>query len=830
MTATPAVPVPFPVAWAVLGKEPGSYDDYAITAGGAGLSGRQLPAVFAELSSLGEPPADQAGPRALPWIVFTAVRAGDRDHVGLSVQDWTSQNDGMGRPITACTFYYLPYREASDLGVSYREILAAVRDEPLPEAGSALHATLTRTDRRGQAATVAELGFERVARAAALLLEGPVTVTRAEHLTVEQRLAFMDAVAALLPQGWRTRFSAATWHEGADTRIGLAFAHQCRPGSFELDWQAPGAPPPTAPAAEGYLAWLKELVEVRRWAPSKLLAGLAARDASMFDDEPGAAVAILQDLDWPGTVWRSVRDGTAERDELVRLFTLERHRELDAPDRVSDVFDALVAAAEPDDLPLVAKHWRACRGREETLVRNARRRVWRERPEPGLDAYAETAERLGSADTFLAALLAEPRPPHEAPGGEATLAALLRERRPPAAGPVPAALGGHPALLAELLLAVTADPAADRRAWLAAVSGPAPPVLLDAFRAMWERPARPPGSFAELVALGRGCLPAVLNAATRRRVLGAALASFGGWLMTAADAPDDPAWTALLAGLDPATSADKGTVDGLLVWLGGEPRHFAGCARSPTYFEAFHAVRSEPAGRAGLPRLHRALLGYLGRYEWVTAHAAGAVSLVGDLDTDPAIARTVLLARSVEPALDRVAAYARWRRRILTVHPELHEGEALLLVRNIRPDAPPEVVGELCAEALARGMPVGRIRDQLIATGWRFSGELLVTLVDHVAGHLMRLRHPDPTRMSLALGRSLLKRCPPQQAAEIRRYAFRYAARDARYRLDMIRFLTEDPDKAGKLRLDDADRRDLHDLAEFADHLAHLGHPFWKRL
>ncbi|RKS79641.1 hypothetical protein BZB76_1116 [Actinomadura pelletieri DSM 43383] len=821
-----------PVAWAVRGKESGSYADYGITAGGRGLSARQLPAVFDELSSLGEPPVERAGPRALPWIVFTAVRAGDRDHVGLAVQEWTDQSDAMGRPITTCTFYYLPYRDAGDLGVSYRELLAAVQDEPLPQDGSALNAPLTGTDPRYLADTIADQGFARVAGAAALLLEGPVTVTRAEHLTVEERLAFMDAVAALLPQGWRTRFSAATWHEGTDLRIGLVFGQVCRPGSFELDWQAPGAPRAST-AAAAYHTWLYELVETRGWPGARLVAALAAQRGSMFHAGPGAAVEIVADLDWPGTVWRAVLDGTAQRADLVRLFTGGRHRELDDPGKVARVFGALVDVAEPDDLPLVAKLWHECGGEDGTLLRNARRRLWRERPQPDLGAYVETADRLGFADGFVAGLLAEPHPPGERPGGEATLAALLRERRPPGPGRTAEALARNGSVLAELLLAVTPDPIAERRAWLQTVVLDAPPVLLDAFDGLWSRPSRVPDTWPELVQNGRRCVPAVLHAAAKTpQALGDALAAFGRWLMTDADPAHAPFWAEALARLDASTSAEKGTIDGLLAWLGDNPRHFADCTRSPNYFEAFHAVCADPAGQRHRPRLVEALAAFVSRYEWIPAgHTAAIVKLVDRFAADREVGSALLFARSVEPTLVHVNAYGAWRRRYLDARQELRKVESLLLIRNVRPDAPPDVVGELCAEALHEGHPFDWVRDEILEAGWRFTPDQFVSLLDTVTDTLTRLgRGRDEAEDSaLKLGRLLMLRRPQEETAQIRRYTVRYAVLEIRYRLNMIRYLGGDPERKGKLLLDGAVRKELDRLGTLAGRVAKSGAAPWRK-
>ncbi|MFD0683744.1 hypothetical protein [Actinomadura fibrosa] len=826
-----------PVAWAVLGKDKGSYDDYSITSGGGGLSGKQLPVVFAELSSLGEPSAAEAGPGALPWIVFTAVRAGGRDYIGLGVQHWTPDCDAMGRPIMACAFYYVPYEEARNRRVSYRELLSAVQGAPLPDDGSALRAGLAGTAPERLAETIGLLGFDRVAAAAALLLERPVTVTRAEHLTTDQRLSFMDAVAALLPHGWRTRFSAATWNEAAEVRIGLAFGASCRPGSLELDWQDPGAPPPAAaPRAAAYLAWLHELVGPRAWTHARLVAALARRGAPMFDDEPETAVAILRDLDWPETVHRAVQAGTAAHGDIVALFAGRRHREYADSATTMRMFDALVDAADPDELPLVAELWHECGGGQAALVRNARRRLWREPPGTDLDAYARTADRIGLTDAFLAGLITAPDPPYESTGGEAVLAALLKKHRPPATGLVPKALGAHTSVLAELLLALTPALPSNRQAWLAAVEPYAPETLLGAFRALWDGRPPAPAAFDELARSGDLCVPAVLRTAARCRILGPTLEAFGDWLMAGvggtASGQGTSGWTALLTGLECATPAEKGTIDGLLIWLGDEPRHLAESGSESTYFAAFHTVCSAPAGLDGRPRMYGALRAFLARYAWVADQAPAVVHLVRNtLDGDPAIARTVLLGRSVAPRLDGIAAFNEWREGILTVHPTLREEEPLLLVRNVRPDAPPEVVGEVCAEALHRGLQPAQVCDEVIAAGWRLSGDRLIPMLDQVASTLMRSgRSRDAaTSAALELGRGLLLRCSPELAREIRQHAVWYALRETHYRLETVRALTEIPGRRRRHPIERGARRELRRLARAGGRLARPGLPLRRR-
>ena len=81
----------------------------------------------------------------------------------------------------------------------------------LDDDGDPVPLTLPSLDPHELTHSISEFGELAVATTAALLLSGPVSIIGAGASTLEERLRFIDAVAALLPYGCRTGYSAATW-------------------------------------------------------------------------------------------------------------------------------------------------------------------------------------------------------------------------------------------------------------------------------------------------------------------------------------------------------------------------------------------------------------------------------------------------------------------------------------------------------------------------------------------------------------------------------------------------------------------------------------------
>jgi hypothetical protein len=164
--------------------------------------------------------------------------------------------DAHGRETVRTSYYCVPFADVAEHGVSYRAMYEAFRAEPLPRDLRAPVTVKLAAGPDSSAATPADFAL----RVAALLLAGkPVCMLGAGHLTVTERLGFLDTVASLLPYGARTRLSASTWTSSTyqNHRFRLFFAGQARNRDDHLVmWDQAGTVPVTDPVAGAYLAWL----------------------------------------------------------------------------------------------------------------------------------------------------------------------------------------------------------------------------------------------------------------------------------------------------------------------------------------------------------------------------------------------------------------------------------------------------------------------------------------------------------------------------------------------------------------------------------------------
>ncbi|MEU6714148.1 hypothetical protein ABZ897_21995 [Nonomuraea sp. NPDC046802] len=325
--------------WAILGKTPESLDDYGVVgcSTGAITSGEFGTWLKAFTSGTMEPKAlprvatshFTAGPDAEPWL-------------GLSLQVEPESQDGFQRPYAMT--YYVCARWADTVAepVSYRALFEALLEENF--SGQApFQLSPAAYDVRRLAGEV----NATARRAAALLLTGrPVCVVGADHLLMEQRLDFLDAVAAMLPYGFRATLAVSTWTNSASIhRIRLSFSdvpptHK----TWELPWEAdaPAEYPPQAQLYEKELAryqgeklgelmsWLATLTEPRdfenlshRTAAASMLRG--GRPHQVARQSPMSVQDLL----------RECRESIANGDDQ-RLGALNAQLARRAPARVTD--------------------------------------------------------------------------------------------------------------------------------------------------------------------------------------------------------------------------------------------------------------------------------------------------------------------------------------------------------------------------------------------------------------------------------------------------------------------------------------------------------------
>ncbi len=263
-------------AWALWGKPPRSNSDYSVLASSAQpLSKPEFASVLTYFAP-GTPRAERRLPSSLPWVTLSRVGVDKELYVGIAIQEPTDQVDGAGRPITRTSYFCIAYAELIRIPVSYTDLYEQLASVRLPhEDGDLIQLSIPPLDPEALAADVKMVfGEPVVATTAALLLCGPVTIIGAEGIALNERLRFFDAVAALLPYGYRAGYTASTWSDsGARHRIRLAFAARPRKDAGLIRWRdLPEAPNPGSPG-EVYLrlldqiderspeqAWLKNLI------------------------------------------------------------------------------------------------------------------------------------------------------------------------------------------------------------------------------------------------------------------------------------------------------------------------------------------------------------------------------------------------------------------------------------------------------------------------------------------------------------------------------------------------------------------------------------------
>ncbi|MEU8380315.1 hypothetical protein [Streptosporangium sp. NPDC048865] len=177
--------------------------------------------------------------------------------------------------------------EAAGWPISYRALHDALNRESL--SGSApVQLTVGDYDHRRLAGQVN--GTARTA--AALLLTGRhVCVVRGEHLSYEERLDFLDSVAALLPYGLRAELAVSTWTKSSSPHdIRLSFTENGPlAGAFEVQWE--NDPSQTAESLEGVPSYAREYErELNRFHGSSLgdlIAMLGTQVTPLSFNRPG---------------------------------------------------------------------------------------------------------------------------------------------------------------------------------------------------------------------------------------------------------------------------------------------------------------------------------------------------------------------------------------------------------------------------------------------------------------------------------------------------------------------------------------------------------------
>ena len=321
--------------WAIRSKQPGTRADYAVLAASdEPLSEPEFASVLIHFA-VGTPPTERDRPGSLPWVIISRVGVDQQIYLGLAIQDAIGEMDAAGRPIAGTTYFCVPYAGLERTPVSYTDLYEHLdqRREELPYPGRGLVPLSLPPFSAGRVAGDLDRGRfggeQAVVSAAALLLSGPVSVTGAERTDLADRLGFLDAVAALLPYGFRAAFTGTTWSDSATRHpIRLAFAVRQRPEAAAVRWGTAASAPASGPGAEFHDTFQR--IRAHRPGPEDLeaLIGFLASGARMAPcdfDHPQAAIAALRDFGLPFLVW----DEVLEHQRELRRYPHGHHHRAD---------------------------------------------------------------------------------------------------------------------------------------------------------------------------------------------------------------------------------------------------------------------------------------------------------------------------------------------------------------------------------------------------------------------------------------------------------------------------------------------------------------------
>jgi hypothetical protein len=757
--------------WALWGKEPGTRDDYSVLSFSDGPLSKgefaQLLAYFAP----GSPSAEPDTPGSLPWVTLSRVGVGQELYLGVSVQTGTSDKDGVGRPISRTVYFCVPYAPLAGSPVSYQDLYAAVAGPGvLASAGrNVIPLAIPPLDPAALAGLVRDgFGPEMVTRTTAMLLAGPVTVTGPKFPLLEDRLRFFDAVAALLPYGYRAYMTAASWSDsGAGERFRLVFANRARDEAFRVSWGTPPRPPTSGPAAE-YLGYLdRALRGADAGRLESVIEYLAQASHPCKFDEPGRAVERLADFFRPAVVAEGVDSGGVPLSDIRRLFTDGRVREL-AASRRTQLLQQLIRGGVQQDMDLITRWYSEIAGDDPGVLftdvaKVCRTSLWSSGSGGLARQYLNLMMRLGRTDDLLALLVPAPGASNDPVPGLDALGPLLAEfviAAPAGTGAFPRtqdALEGSPAAGAALLayLASSWQPGSLRlgRAaeWLERVMDevvrPFVVLLGDAFGATPE--AIDTAVISRLDGHGNhASVRYLLRAAYYRKRLYLVLPALAGWLAAGrgdAAGPDTRYWGDAVRELTPATTDETAWLDLVLLVTGNEPRGLLSGRQSQPQFSrqlarAWQelAVAAGTRGAAVDELVESALTAFLQRAPWRADR------------TQAAAVRTLVQALTAQGARPRLLEVAL---------------DPLETLRQMPPGASPGEIAQACVRAHAGRIGIPQIMEALAQSGAVTSARQAVWLVERVHTELATAGARDesftwPLDLAAALAAEGIGRAP----------------------------------------------------------------------
>jgi hypothetical protein len=364
------------VEWALISKEPGSERDYGIIAGSGGspATGDLRRIAFSQIA--GTPPGslrDSEGQSAQPlWATFAtfpAQRPTGGPVVSVAVQyPWDQEADSAGRPVWPKYVFACSY--GSIAGTSYQALYhAAVDHVPFLESGQAALLPLEPEPlARDGLISLAEESFDWFAGVAANLLDckSTVVVTGMQGLSVDQRLQYLDAIAALLPYGFRADLTASTEiGTGFSRTFKLIFTDRRIDNVLTIDRL--GAPPaPVTEHAQKYLQGLRRKREVlgqgSHGGARRVLGQLWAQKSPTTFSAPEPALTAFEKFENTAELsWQAISDPVTPQLAL-KVFGAKPEATsaiwLELSDaRRGQFVELLLASSVPQAADMLARNW-----------------------------------------------------------------------------------------------------------------------------------------------------------------------------------------------------------------------------------------------------------------------------------------------------------------------------------------------------------------------------------------------------------------------------------------------------------------------------------------
>ena len=303
------------VEWALWGKEPGDHDYRVLACSQSGLTEQKFDQILNRFSI--------GTPDTLPQVTIVwSGREDGEERIGIAIHESSATPDKVGRRIAVTRYFCVRYEQLAYQPVSYLALYRRLRTLRLPQQGE----LRIDVDRMRPDEIASSVNEQVMSTAALLLTDKSVCIVCDDKVGLDERLLFLDTVAAMLPYGMRSKLSASTWTSStAQHNIRLSFTADARDEAHNVFW---GRPTPISSEAQTSQEYMRLLLNhadrkslIARLAQATDLMGFGPRQSrlplAVLDQsyrEPAHGVDALRETDRPEKVVRSLADALQRQD------------------------------------------------------------------------------------------------------------------------------------------------------------------------------------------------------------------------------------------------------------------------------------------------------------------------------------------------------------------------------------------------------------------------------------------------------------------------------------------------------------------------------------